>query len=418
MDSRLKPGRGGIAGALVALCFAAPGCKDPGPSDEEKRDAVLAAYADIATATYEDSLTASEGLVMAVDDFTANPSEGAFNPLKLAFHQTHNPFVKAEAFRFYGGPIDEVWEQLNAWRMDPAYIDYTASGNTGIINDPDAYPTIDEDMLLSLNQAESYRDVSTGFHAVEFLIWGQDLQVVKPGQRPATDYDTAPNAGRRAKYLKATSALIVDDLEFLVDAWAEDGSYRADFLAAGTQTGIARILTGLSTLTEIELAQRLLDTGYEWEPGADAPPDELGAFNDRTLEDLGEAVTSMQNIYLGRYERVDGTMVEGDGLTKLVSAADSELDEAVIAKLEQIQDEILLIPEPYESALLDDAGKETVDDVRDALRELDELWTQVGTALAVEVEHGESEDTGDTGETGETGTDDGGTVFLPSPDMG
>jgi putative iron-regulated protein len=420
MDSRLEPGHAGIAGALVALAVVATGCQDPGPSDDEKRDKVLSTYADIVHATYEDSRDASENLAMAVDTFTASPSEGAWNPLKLAFHQTHNPFVEGEAFRFYGGPIDDVWGHLNAWRMDPSYIDYTQAGATGIINNPDDYPTIDKDTLLALNQADYYRDVATGFHAVEFLIWGEDLNADKSGgKRPATDYSTEPSADRRKAYLKTCAALIVDDLTDLTEVWEDGGSYRSDFLAAGNQTGIARILTGLSTLTEVELAQRLLDRGYEWEPGSDAPPDELAPFSDRTIEDLGQIVGSMENVYLGRYERVDGTMVEGDGLSKLVADADPDLDDQVKAKLEEIQTEIKLIPEPFETAVfLSPESRETVDDVRDALRELDELWVQVGMLLQVEVEQGESEDTDTGDETGDTGTDDGGTVFLPSSDMG
>ena len=112
-------------------------------------------------------------------------------------------------------------------------------------------------------------------------------------------------------------------------------------------------------------------------------------------------------------------MVEGDSLSALVADADTDLDEQVKAKLEEVQAEIKLIPEPFETAVFDSPqSRETVDDVRDALRELDELWVQVGMTLQVEVEQGESEDTGEDTGTGDTGTDDGGTVFLPSSDMG
>ncbi len=51
-------------------------------------------------------------------------------------------------------------------------------------------------------------NVATGYHAVEFLLWGQDLNGTGPGNgaRPASDFDTKKctngNCARRAQYLK------------------------------------------------------------------------------------------------------------------------------------------------------------------------------------------------------------------------
>jgi putative iron-regulated protein len=221
---------------------------------------------------------------------------------------------------------------------------------------------------------------------------------------------------RRAKYLEVVTTLLADDIGELADAWAEDGDYRAEFLGGG-QTGLAKILTGLSTLTEVELAARLLDHALDWEPGADAPPDELAPFSDRTLEDLEERMHAMRNVYLGSYTPVDGEPIDGQGLSELVIAVDPDLDARVLAEIDSIVADIGLVPEPFETAIFtSDESRETVDDVRDGLRRLDALWLEVAAALAVDAQHG---DTGDEDtETGDTGTDDGGTIFLPSSDMG
>ena len=58
--------------------------------------------------------------------------------------------------------------------MDEAYIDYVEGNlSAGIINDPDTYPVIDAALIESLNEEGGEENVSTGWHAIEFLLWGR-----------------------------------------------------------------------------------------------------------------------------------------------------------------------------------------------------------------------------------------------------
>src|SRR5918995_1126150 len=122
---------------------------------------------------------------------------------------------------------------VSAGPSDEAYIDYVDGDPTaGIVNDPETYPTIDAELVTSLNEQGGETNISTGWHAIEFLLWGQDLSAGGPGGRPVTDYTTADNSDRRATYLTVVSDLLIEHLTGLVDAWAPDAdNYRAEFTA-------------------------------------------------------------------------------------------------------------------------------------------------------------------------------------------
>ena len=97
--------------------------------------------------------------------------------------------------------------------MDEAYVDYVAGdAGAGIVNDRAAYPKITEDVIVEGNEKGGETNISSGWHAIEFLLWGQDRSKDGPGARPAGDYSTAPNARRRATYLRVTTQRLLSDL--------------------------------------------------------------------------------------------------------------------------------------------------------------------------------------------------------------
>ena len=175
-----------------------------------------------------------------------------------------------EVYRFYDGPIDNeedgVEVLVNAWPLDEAYIDYVVgSPNAGIINSPADFPSIDADLIVSLNEEGGEENVSTGWHAIEFLLWGQDTSEDGPGVRPLEDYTTNANASRRAAYLATVSDLLLGHLRVMVDAWAPSGSgnYRERFLALAPDDALVRIITGVGELSRGELAGERLTVAYE-----------------------------------------------------------------------------------------------------------------------------------------------------------
>ena len=169
------------AGAL-ALVLAACGGDD---GDEAMADAV-ATYADGVHASYEASLASASTMDAAIDAFIADPTDANLDAAKDAWLAARDDYGPTEAFRFYDGPIDNEEDGpeglINAWPMDEAYVDYVEGDpDAGIINDPDGFPTIDAALLTELNEAGGETNISTGWHAIEFLLWGQDL--VRGGQR-------------------------------------------------------------------------------------------------------------------------------------------------------------------------------------------------------------------------------------------
>src|SRR5215217_4204179 len=316
-----------------------------GPADAD----VLATYADIALAGYEDSLAAAKALDVAIDALIATPSEATLTAAKDAWKAARIPYQQTEAFRF-GNPIVDEWEgRVNAWPLDEGLIHYVDASygsesdsnalyvanviaNPKIIIDgveldaTDITPALLQDNLQEAAGVES--NVATGYHAIEFLLWGQDLNGTGPGAgaRTFTDYSTAEHADRRAAYLKAASTLLVSDLEEMVGNWTADGAARA----ALPDLGISAILTGMGSLSFGEVAGERMKLGLLLHD----PEEEHDCFSDNThVSHLNDAI-GIRDAYHGRYKRIDGTVVEGPSVSSLVKEVDPAIDAELNAKLD------------------------------------------------------------------------------------
>lgn len=310
---------------------------------------VLSTYADIALAGYEDSLTAARALDAAIDALMADPGEATLTAARDAWKAARIPYQQTEAFRF-GNPIVDEWEgRVNAWPLDEGLIDYVDASYgsesdsnalyvANIIANPkltidgveldatDITPALLQDSLQEAAGIES--NVATGYHAIEFLLWGQDLNGTGPGAgaRPFSDYSTAEHADRRAAYLKAASTLLVTDLEEMVANWDADGAARA----ALPELGISAILTGMGSLSFGEVAGERMKLGLLLHD----PEEEHDCFSDNThVSHLNDAI-GVQNVYLGKYVRSDGSVVEGPSLSDVIAAKDAALDSEIKALLD------------------------------------------------------------------------------------
>lgn len=211
-------------------------------------------------------------------------------------------------FRFYDGPIDDPDDgpegQINAWPLDEAYIDYVEDDPAaGIVNDTEGVPEITTEVLVEANEAGGETNISTGWHAIEFLLWGQDLSEEGPGERPVTDYTTAENADRRGTYLTLLAQLLVDDLTSVRDQWdTEGGEYRETFLA-DPGVALSNILRGMGALSAGELAGERMAVPYETKDDED----EHSCFSDNTLSDIVANARGIELAYTAEYDGVDGT---------------------------------------------------------------------------------------------------------------
>ncbi|ALG92001.1 peptidase [Actibacterium sp. EMB200-NS6] len=322
----------------------------------QDKAAVLETYADIAAAAYGDSLITAQRLQVAVNALGTAPSAEALQQARAAWLAARVPYQQTEAFRF-GNPIVDDWEgKVNAWPLDEGLIDYV-DGSYGGPTDENAFavlnvvanpgftlsgksidaaeitPALLADTLHEADGIES--NVATGYHAIEFLLWGQDLNghAHGAGNRPWTDYATGDactggNCDRRAAYLQAATDLLVSDLEWMAAQWADGGAAR-NALTAHEDAGLSAILTGMGSLSYGEQAGERMRLGLM----LNDPEEEHDCFSDNTHNSHYYDGLGVQNVYLGEYVRVDGTLVSGPSLSDLVAATDADLDAEMQRKL-------------------------------------------------------------------------------------
>ena len=330
--------------------------------DSVKRD-VVANYADGVYSLYIKSLTSAADMDRAIDLFLSDPTASSLEAAKRAWLDARDDYGPTEAFRFYGGPIDNEENGpeglLNAWPMDESYVDYVeGNASAGIINNPAEFPTINASLIESLNEEGGEQNVSTGWHAIEFLLWGQDLNEAGPGSRPLEDYTSDPNAARRAAYLAAASDLLLVHLQQMVNAWApgDSGNYRAEFLALDSDAALTNIITGIGELSRGELAGERMTVAYEER----SQEDEHSCFSDNTTADIVGNARGIQMVFSGKYGAVSGPGVEA-----LVAITNPELTSQLAMEIDRSVALAEVIPSPFDLHLRDsiannDPGREAV----------------------------------------------------------
>lgn len=314
--------------------------------------AVVDNYANIALAGYQDSLTTAQTLKIAIDALVANPSDATLNVAKDAWIAARVPYQQTEAFRF-GNPSVDEWEgKVNAWPLDEGLIDYVDASFGG--NDENPYSlanivahakfevsgttldatTITPALLQELHEIDGIEaNVATGYHAIEFLLWGQDLNGTNAGagMRPASDFDTTNctggNCDRRVAYLQAATDLLISDLKDAVANWSAGGQARAD-LAEGDALVMA--FTGMGSLSYGEQAGERMKLGVLLHD----PEEEHDCFSDNTHNSHYYDGLGVLNVYMGRYVRVDGSVVSGPSLYDVVAQKDAALADNLLSDMQ------------------------------------------------------------------------------------
>jgi putative iron-regulated protein len=355
-------------------------CKKEDTNEEDAlRQAVVDNYANIVLASYEDCYGASLVMQQKIKEFVEAPSETRLQAAKDAWLFLRLIYGQTEAYRFYAGPIDNdngPEGLLNAWPIDENYIDYvTGNAESGIINRPDLYPTITALLLESLNEDGSETNISTGFHAIEFLLWGQDFSTDGPGSRPYTDYvtdgsGTASNQARRAQYLSICADMIVSQLDNLVDQWQPSATYRTSFEnSASLNTSLGNMISAISILSKGELAGERMTVALETK----SQEDEHSCFSDNTHNDIKMNFRGIKNVYLGKYVRADGRIIEGKGFHDLVNSINSTGAAEILAALNDADAKVVLVDSPFDQNIITDPGNHILNAIN-ALRVLgDEL---------------------------------------------
>ncbi|HYI62678.1 MAG TPA: imelysin family protein [Acidimicrobiales bacterium] len=351
------------------------------PLDPERATAAATTYADLVFTAYDDTVTAATELQEAVDTFVAAPDEAGLDAAKQAWLDARDVYGPTEVFRFYDGPIDDPEDgpegQINAWPMDEAYVDYVEDDpDAGIINDAEGTPEITAEGIVEANEAGGETNISTGWHAIEFLLWGQDLSDDGPGARPVTDYTDSPVAERRGAYLSALAELLVADLTSVRDEWdPEGGAYREDFLADPDQA-VTNILRGMGALSAGELGGERILVAYDTQD----QEDEHSCFSDNTTADVVGNARGILVAYTADWPGVEGT-----SLSEVVAEVAPELDTALRTSLDETVAAAEALEPPFDQLLTDDSGREAVRTLGEDLQAQGDVIADLAARLGYEI---------------------------------
>lgn len=331
---------------LLVVCITAANAPYVGATTT--RASVIETYSDIAAAGYADSLSTAEALRTAIGVLIDSPTQETMASARQAWLAARVPYQQTEVYRF-GNAIVDDWEgKVNAWPLDEGLIDYVdasygvASEDNGLytanvvankslsvngqfVDAGQISPALLSEQLQEAGGIES--NVATGYHAIEFLLWGQDLNGGKAGAgaRSYTDYSldncSNGNCDRRGQYLTAAADLLITDLEYMTDAWGVGGEARGALDAMGEDAALSAILTGMGSLSYGELAGERMQLGLMLHD----PEEEHDCFSDNTAASHFYDGLGIQNVFVGRYVRVNGSVVSGPGVQALLTATDKAL---------------------------------------------------------------------------------------------
>ena len=333
-------------------------------------------YSELVHSSYAETLKRAEELKVALKNFTETPSVTTQDIAKNTWISAREAYGQTEVFRFYNGPIDRDGGPeglLNSWPLDEAYIDYTAGApTTGIINNLEAYPEITEELLVSLNELDGEKNISTGYHAIEFLLWGQDFYDDGPGRRSYTDYVDAPNAARRAQYLNIVADLLVKDVASLESEWkAGENNFRAEFETLKDTVALKKLLSGIIFMAGDELSGERMYVAYDTQ----GQEDEHSCFSDMTHMDIMWNYLGIQNVVLST-RILELPELQGKAVTKRVAD-----------RLVSLKALIATIPAPFDQAIKDEAGRAIILSSVEELEFLAKDLAEISVILKAKVDY-------------------------------
>jgi len=360
-----------LAMGLSLLCFQ--------PQVQANTTEIVQEYAALVYDNYTKTHADAVALQTAINAFLDNPNDETQNAAKQTWLISRDSYGQTEAFRFYEGPIDFADEngnegpegRLNAWPLDEAYIDYVQGNEkAGLVNN--AGVDITKASLTDTNQADDEAEVSTGYHAIEFLLWGQDLSLDSAGQRPASDYAKTPENERRRKYLKVVTDLMVDDLAFLMKEWAPaQDNFAKGFLQ--DEGALSKIMTALATLSGFELASERMATSLD----SGDQEDEHSCFSDNTHNDFIMNQQGIMNVFFST------------GIYEYLKERENDLAEALENQILDTHKMLKELPFPIDREILatpkGSASRAKMEETVTALQNQADLFKKAGGALGITV---------------------------------
>lgn len=370
-----------VLGASLLCAIPQANALDLSPQQD-----VVNHYAALVLNNYKETYKDALNLQKSINQFLEAPTEKNLSEAKNAWLISRDSYGLTEAFRFYEGPIDFADAEgnegpegrLNAWPLDEAYIDYVQGNEkAGLVNNPGL--EITKASLTNKNQADDEAEVSTGYHAIEFLLWGQDLSLDTAGTRPVSDYAKTPENDRRRQYLRVVTNLLVDDLKVLVNSWEmKEGTYASKFVK--DENALSKIMTALATLSGFELASERMATALD----SGDQEDEHSCFSDNTHNDFIYNAQGIYNVYFSEFNGERTMSIHG-----LLKEKDSKIADKIEAQLKETEALIAALPQPIDREILaTPEGSEPRAQMELAIKSLQtqaDLFKKAGEVLGVEV---------------------------------
>lgn len=310
---------------------------------EQAQQKSISGYSQLVYTTYKDALRKAIILKSDIKSFVAQPSVMKMEIAKESWRVARAPYGQSEVFRFYNGPIDRDGGPeglLNAWPLDEAYIDYVEGApSAGIINNASIYPEITKELLESLNELDGEKNISTGYHAIEFLLWGQDFYADSAGRRSFEDYVVGRglNAERRAAYLTIAADLLVDHLQGLVNEWAPNqDNFRRAFESQKQNTTLKNILSGIVYMTGDELSGERMYVAYDTQ----GQEDEHSCFSDMTHIDIQWNFWGVENV------------LRETKLLELAPVKNTAIAKTIKERTAKVHKMLAEIPAPFDQAII------------------------------------------------------------------
>lgn len=346
------------------------------PAAAATRVAAVDRYAALAEAEYRASLEAAETMRSAIRAFCATPSAEGLARARECWIAARDRYGRTEVLRFGNGPIDTrrggVETLLNAWPVDEAYIEAeepSAGPPSGIIADAARYPSLGRAILALHNQRGGETNVCTGWHAIEFMLWGRDRSETGPGDRSHLDFvdGQRPFADRRREYLLEITDLLCEQLASLVAAWSPEGSTHRQRFVADPERALRAMLTGAAILSGFEMAGERLAVALETRD----QEEEHSCFSDTTDRDFKANIRGIELVLRGQ---------GGPGLIAVVAEVDAaratSLDRALGAAIAAVD----AIPAPFDAAIRSAEGSPQRDTLTAAIEALETLSEELGRA--------------------------------------
>ena len=423
----------------IALCANAASNTEHVNSQKStlaKVNPILDAYANIALANYGDTLKDAKSLKTAIDTFAKDPSEENLENTKKAWLKARESYGQTEAFRLSNGPIDaeDGWiaetygsleGQINAWPLDENMIDYTidakgekTSGNIidteGSFNPGGEESTavdvtnITVDAIASLNENGGDANVASGYHAIEFLLWGQDQDysnflkdaitngALQAGNRPLSDFTSDKNAKRRLAYLQVASEKIINDLELVSSAWEKNvdgtkGLYQAalknqlkgenESKNIDSKEALKQIIAGLGVFIKSELANERIAVAVL----TPSEEDEHSCFSDNTHRDIANNYLGFKNILTATYDGKKYGKSLLDALDKETKTRIEKQMASIEAKIKSIN-EVANTKEHFDYQIRDESPQsKVIVKLKNELRKLGDEMVNVAAANKIKL---------------------------------